>query len=205
MPTTAILDTFDRANSTTTAGANWTALESGANKDRGISSNQLYDPDAVYSWIYWNVAQYGPNCEVYATVSTWPSAAEPVILYLRLKEMTQDAYAFDGYGLWAATAQNELRIYRVDNSTPTLIGAAVSVTLAAGDQLWFKAEGATLTGYQNGVERISRTDATYTNAGYLGIYAGADSTWRLDNFGGGTLLSPPPRPQMRLPMAIVAR
>lgn len=210
-PTTAVLDTFDRANSTTTIGSSWTPLESGATKDRGISSNQAYDPDGVYSWIYWNAAQYGPDCEAYVTIVIWSTQDDTHTVMLRLKDMTQDAYTFDGYQLKAYIfGADTLALVRIDNSVSTQLGATISTTLAAGHKVGLSAVGATLTAYQDSgsgfVSMGTRTDATYANAGYLGFYTPGDTAWRQDDFGGGTLVSPPP-PLFapRMPPALLAR
>lgn len=210
-PTTAILDGFTRANSTTTIGSNWTPLESGATKDRGINSNQAYDPDAVYSWIYWNVAQYGPNCEGYLTVATWSTQDDTHTVMIRLKDMTQDAYTFDGYQLKAYIfGADTLALTRIDNSVSTQLGSSISTTLAAGHKVGISAVGSTLTAYQDSgsgwVEMGSRTDATYAAAGYLGFYTPGDTTWRHDDFGGGTIVAPSPALfAPRMPPALLAR
>ena len=200
-PTTGILDSFDRANSATTIGSAWSALESGATKDRGISSNQAYDPDAVYSWIYWNAGTFGPDCECYMTVSAWIASADAFTLMLRLVSVTVDAYTFDGYDLKAYEFGTDyLQLERLDNSVSTLLGASVSATLAAGHKIGVQVVGSTLTAFQDSgsgwVEMFSRTDATYAAAGYVGFYSGAGTAWRVNDFGGGTVVATPLAPRM---------
>lgn len=206
-PTTGILDTFDRANSTTTIGSNWTPFESGATKDRGIISNQAYNPDSgAWSWLYYNVAQYGPDCECYCTVAVWTTSADVYTLMIRLKDVTQDAYVYDGYRLNAGISGTDaLKIYRIDDSVGTQLGATVNIPMADGDKIGIRAQGDVLTGWleqgSGWTMQLERTDSTYAAAGYLGFYASSDTAWRLDNFSGGTIpksWAPPPRPPMHL-------
>src|SRR5438105_1826690 len=78
-PATPILDTFNRADSTTTLGSNWSLLKNflGAFSDEGILSNQAYNPHAqfaAYIAMYWNPSTFGPDSEVYLTFTTKPTA-----------------------------------------------------------------------------------------------------------------------------------
>lgn len=209
-PVTGILDDFNRANSTTTIGSNWTALESGATKDRGISSNQAYNPDGVpnYSWLYYNVAQFGPDSECYCTIATWTTNADNHTLMVRLKDVTQDAYTFDAYMLQAGISGTDaIKIYRIDNNVNTQLGATVNPMMANGDKIGIRVVGSTITGWleqgSGWTEQLSRTDSTYAAAGYFGFYTSDDSTWRVDDFGGGTITAPPLF--LRPPMHLLAR
>lgn len=82
---TAILDTFDRADSATTLGSNWSLLTDfgigGTNL--GISGNAAYKGSGTaYVVMYWNPTTFGPDCEVYKTIPTL-SASDNLTLYAR--------------------------------------------------------------------------------------------------------------------------
>ena len=59
---------------------------------------------------------------------------------------------------------------------------------SAGDKVWIKIVGSLISVYLDhgaGYELVvTRTDATYTGTGYIGIYA-ASAEGALDDFGGG--------------------
>lgn len=188
--TTPILDTFARADATT-LGANWSLLTNFnfGGSDLGISSNQAYNPNAgTYISMYWNPATFGPDCECYLTLTT--VSADNVSLYVRTQQPGFNTV--DGYILTADRTANEFSIRRVDNGTETVLGTPVGQAVANGNKILFEAIGSTLTGYidtgSGWVSVISRTDATYSAAGGVAFYGGGnDTTWRYDDFGGGTL------------------
>ena len=71
-------------------------------------------------------------------------------------------------------------------------------TWASGDKLGIEIIGSTIRmmQYTGGawIELASRTDlATYTAAGYIGFDVGTNSV-RMIDFGGGTVVVPPPAP-----------
>lgn len=189
---TAILDNFTRANAST-LGANWSLLTNFnfGGSDLGVISNQAYNPTGgTYISMYWSAATFGPDCECYLTLSTVSS--DNISLYLRTQQPGYNT--FDGYILTVDRTAGEFSIRRVDNGTETLLGAAVSQAVASGNKILFEAIGSTLTGYidtgSGWVSVLSRTDATYAGAGGVGFYGGGNATsWRYDDFGGGTVSS----------------
>lgn len=183
---TSILDDFNRANAAT-LGANWGLLTNFGigGSDLAIVSNQAASNGSIYISMYWSAATFGPDCEVYLTLST---VSANVALYARTKD--PGTSTFDGYMLNVDRGAGEFSIRRVDNGAETVLGAAVSQAVANGDKILLECIGTTLTGYVDTgggwVEVLSRTDATYGAAGGLGFYGDADTTWRYDDFGGGT-------------------
>jgi len=199
-PHTSVLDDFDRANSSTTIGGDWTMfMRSAGSYDMGISSNQAYNPDAEYNGLIYDAAQYGPDCEVYVTVATLPDLDSVGLkLYARLKDVTVDAWNYDGYRILfypyaSGGTKISLNICRVDDSVETQLGASVQGFAGAnGDKFGMRLRGSTIDGWfqSSGGSwelKLTRTDATYGAAGYLGFYSGSESTWRMDDFGGGSL------------------
>lgn len=191
--TTPVLDTFDRADSTTTLGGNWSLLTdfSIGGTNLGISSNQAYKGGGVgYVVMYWNAAQYGPDCEDYLTLTTL-STDNPA-LYARAKDAgaaTYDSYVLN---IDLAATPDTWAIARIDNSVATQLGATINQAVANGEKILLECIGSTLKGFHNTgggwVEKLSRSDSTYPDAGYLAFYGGGNAnTWRYNDFGGGAL------------------
>lgn len=195
-PFTSVLDDFDRADSAVTIGGNWT-LFGRAVWDMGIISRQAYNPDSEWNFLYYDAAQYGPDCEVYITLATLQPQAVTFILYARFKDMAVGAFAYDGYAFKAyrfndgGTDTMRLTIARVDNAAETQLGATVDITdHGNGDKLGGSATGPALElWYDDGAgweSRMVRSDSTYAAAGWLGFGEGDENTCRWDDFGGGT-------------------
>lgn len=198
-PTTGVLDAFNRADSTTTIGGNWSIFGRSGTYDMGISSNQAYNPDAQWNRLYYNAAQYGPDCEAYLTLATLHPQNATFSLFIRLKDATPDTATFDGYRLMvyrydnAGTDTMQFRLARIDNSAVTQISSPFGLTNpAAGLKVGMSAVGTTIKAYYDSgsgwTEVLSATDATYGAAGYLGFYWDSESTSRMDDFGGGTFV-----------------
>ena len=189
-PVTGVLDDFNRADAIT-LGANWSNI-SGAAQDGGISSNQAYNPDASNEALYWNVAQYGADCEAYLSIPVL-SASNGVSVRARLKDV--GGSGSDGYELYVTFGGN-WEIYEITNGTGTKLGSTVAGGISATDQIGISLVGSTIKGYRNGSEILSRTDGTWGASGYIGIYLPNSSIVRLENFGGGTIVAaakaPPP-------------
>jgi len=198
-PTTGILDTFDRANATT-LGANWSLLHDWNSwvVDWGITGNLCYNPDTGgYCEQYYNVSTFGPDSEVYVTLSTITpqGTADGTGLDLRAQ---QPGANYDGYTLYCnhQPNPNTWRIDTVTNAVSTTLGAAVDRAMANGYKMGFEIIGSVLTGYIDtggGWSTVlTRTDTgnLYPNAGYLGGYGtGLEITWRWNDFGGGTVVA----------------
>lgn len=188
-PLTGILDDFDRADAGD-LGANWTANPwNGAEVEPQIISNRAASAGAgvVNSHAWWNVAQYGPDCEVYITLSVTGSQEHGVFFRIQ-NPVTASA---DGYRAFHFT-DNNYYLYRVDDTVNTQLGASVTQSADADDQVGVAMIGSTYRLYFSNegagfVEIATRTDATYLLAGYLGFETGANTSNRQDNFGGGSL------------------
>lgn len=193
-PRTAVLDDFNRADGD--LGANWQEFMRSGN-DFVIASNQAKPDGDEYNGELYNVAQYGPACEVYATLATLQSAGGIVVLYARLKDVVADDWNFDGYALqaywfeWEGTDYFRFYVLRIDDSVATTLGATVTYTdHANGDKAGLRCVGAALEAWRDdggGWALIAqRSDSTYGAAGYVGLYMDKDAS-RVDDFGGGTI------------------
>lgn len=194
-PTTAVLDDFNRADSTTTIGTSWSVLADyfSGDADHGIISNQLYNPQTDdYVAMYWNAGTFGPDSECYMTVTTVPSVDESLSVGVRNKDVGVGTY--DGYWVFINTSTGLISVVRVDDDVATTLGSTVAITLSAGEKFGIEAIGSTLKAYHftggSWTEKASRTDSTYGAAGLLAFYIpGAVVTGRFDDFGGGTVVA----------------
>ena len=185
-PTTGILDNFNRGDEGPPPSSNWTDILNGlkvvGNEVKGNSTNQ-------YNWSCWNVGTFGPDCEAYITMSdNMTNGGRGTCL----RCTTLDSGTIDGYlSGWYAANDEELRIYRIDNGGFTQLGASVSWISDVGDKIGGEAIGGTIKCYVDDggagwAEKLSRDDATYGDAGYVGyrIFKHLEAS---DDFGGGTI------------------
>lgn len=184
-PTTAILDTFDRANGD--PGANWTSPVWIDTQEFTIDANRSSFPVGDNGG-YWNGATFGPDVEVYEDFPVWTGISQ---LWLFLRVVSPGGSA-DGYVVYFNTiGTNALRYYRLDGGALTQLGASENLTTASGDSFGGSMIGSTLSGYQKtggwSGALSTRTDATYSASGYIGHYCDNPLIFG-DNFGGGTIV-----------------
>lgn len=197
--TTSVLDAFDRANSGS-LGSAWSDLF-GLGTRWGIASN-LAAPQSVQAADYWNAATY-TDAEAFATITTKPAnSTGSFSLFLRAANVgstsTLDGYAITIYPL---TGTDLIRVLRLDNGAPTTLGADISQEITAGDVLGAQIIGSTIYVYLNGTEIASRTDSTYSAAGYIGMVS-AETTTRINDFGGGAYIPPSVRTHRQTLMGV---
>lgn len=188
-PTTGILDNFNRADAAD-LGANWSLIRW---SHLSIESNQSSSPEFLVAEDYWNVESFGPDSEVYATV-TWGSSDDALVgFYLRM----MDPPSLDGYHILCGGSSYGIYYFsRFDNGVETILGAYENQNFASGDSVGASMVGDTLTSYHKPAAGswsalATRTDATYSGAGYLGLYQAAVDGDYVDDFGGGTIVVPP--------------
>lgn len=188
-PTNSVLDNFDRSNTGPPPSASWSTIVAG----HKILSDLLRS-NASWSQCAsgWNVATFGPDCEVFMTITTQPSSGGGYDVLARLTTLTSSTY--DGYAFETMNAATDLlNYYRIDNGVFTQLGASINQAFASGDSIGLEVVGSTLTGYyKSGAgawsAQATRTDTTYASAGYIGLWGMDDGTnGRMDNFGGGSL------------------
>ena len=190
-PTTGILDNFDRANESplNNSGAWGGNIRSASNRRMRVVSNRCAnsntggnDSDQSYS------TQFAAgNHEVYTTyITSSTDVNRGLMLFVKISSAFPPAAS--GYWLeWEG--DGELRIYRLDASTSTQLGATESLTAPTNnDVVGLEAlndTNGTLNVYLNGTVVATRTDTTYKGqAGYIGIGQAHDPA-RMDDFGGG--------------------
>lgn len=185
-PVTSVLDNFDRANGA--VGASWSKIWSGDN-DLYVASNQVANNGTVNAWSNggWNAATVGPDCECYLTIATVPTNV--FNLYIRM-DVLNTAGGPDGYRL-SYNGDGTFYIDRMDSGTATHLGTVISRSLSNGDAVGIEMVGSTFTFYYKAsggswTSVTTRTDATHSAAGYIGLEV-QSTTIRGDNFGGGTI------------------
>lgn len=181
-------DDFTRADENPLSnGGSWTTKVLSTDADLKVVGNQCAATSLARCGAYWNAAQFN-DCEAYLTLATMPTA-DGCGVWLRVQNPGSGSSS--GYMGWYHPPTTTLRIWRLDAGVLAALSSTVTISLAAGDMLWFRAAGGTLVlaSGQAGVwtDRITQADPTY-KAGYIGIFGGADTAFRLDDFGGGNPL-----------------
>lgn len=191
-PTTGILDSFTRADSST-LGANWTTpLIPGLTSPHIISNAETNDQGGGYSDAYWNVSTFGSDSEVFCVVPVVPSIGNE--FWLALRAVDPGLSTWDGYLLDVLAPDFAWKMRRYDNNVSTQLGATFTSALANNDAAGLEAIGSTLTTYYKAsggswAALFSRTDATYSAAGNIAMGQGTSNATRLDDFGGGTVVA----------------
>jgi len=192
-PVTSVLDTFTGTNGADLPvySANWSAQTGAVNLE--IQGNAATSSSAALGANYWNVSNFGPNCEVYATISTKQADGDGLDLVARAQQESSLS-TLDGYGLelQVVAGTDTVAIIRIDNGTGTVLGSAVGQEIGAGDALGLEIIGNTLMLYRKpsggswATLGSLQTDSTYPNAGKLELLL-VNTVVRVDDFGGGTI------------------
>lgn len=197
-PTTGILDNFDRANEDPMT-TNWTAPLFPGELSPALISNAMHGYNGTPSTqadAWYDVSNFGPDCEVYATMVAAVPVTDHMELWLRTaSEGTSNTTGyFLRYSPSAGT--DSITIQRADIGSDGALGATISQDVSAGDSLGLSAVGSTITAWYKPAAGSwtslgARTDSTYTAAGKLAvrfIEGGDPSTGIWDDFGGGTVV-----------------
>ena len=203
-PSNSVLDNFNRAGTNNPPSANWAidGTHSCGLKLAGDSATVAGNTAATFCGDYWNPTQFGRQTEVFAKVTTLPSATqEAVSFYGRIQNPTSgstlSAYEveFDNN----ASGTNAIQFFRYTNNVfSTLTGSPQSLpnAMSAGDSFGMTISGSatvTITAWYKPVNGSwtsvgSVTDSSanrVTTAGFIGIEMFGTAS-RVDDYGGGT-------------------
>jgi hypothetical protein len=194
-PTTSVLDDFNRSNEGPPPSANWTDLLNGMEV---VSNACKGDNGGDANVSLWDAATYGADCEAYLTITTRGSNLQ--LLYLFARCTTLNIATFDGYDVEYTVVDgvnnDTVIINRIDNGVTTQLGATITLEFANGDKLGIEAIGSTIKAYRcpsggswGDISSGGRSDSSYGSAGYVGLGC-YSNTYVLDDFGGGTVVSP---------------
>ena len=185
------LDDFNRPDENPLSDlARWSnGILSGGENGLKVVSNTLACARTTTCTGWRNDAQYGPDVEVWATLTTLPGTSNSLRLNARVQQPGSSAN--DGYELRTIqqTGTDQVLLERIDNGTlKTLL--TLNQELAVGDTLLLRVRGSTLEAWLYDGASWSRlgslTDTTYPAAGYVGVGLRGTSA-RLDDFGARTL------------------
>jgi hypothetical protein len=194
-PTSSVIDTFNRANEDPLSdGGKWSIGpdDFGGTNNLRVASNECFQGSATSSNGYRNDQDYGPDCEVYCTITVIPTTA--VVLYARCVNIGSGTT--DGYAIYfdCNASPDVVLICRMDNDGLTVLGASITMgtSLVVGDKVGMEIVGSTIAAYayQSGAwtQLGTRTDSTYSAAGKIGVrISDSGSNARIDDFGGGTV------------------
>lgn len=197
-PTTGLLDSFAGADETPIA-TNWSGpIFSGIGELRRLS-NALAPNATVFGGSYYDIASFGPDSEVYATIAVLDGGGVFTgFLYCRAQSV--GTTSLDGYiaYFYDSTGAGELRMAREDNGSDTDLATYTPPDpIAVGDKYGLRCLGTTIELWYAPVSTgswsmvASAVDATYNLSGRLGVALdSAAPATRLDDFGGGTYVAP---------------
>ena len=191
-PTTSVLTSFTGADeSPLSEGGAWAGpVESGIAQMRRVSNTVKA---AAASGGSYRTGLSSADLEAYLDVITLPTAGNGAIVRLRIQNPgnTTTATCY----IWVYIVGTGFQWYKMTaGHTYTQIGATFTPhTLAAGEQLGASVIGTTISGYYGvgGAWTLvdSRTDASISGAGTIGLGADESVTTVLDNFGGGAIVA----------------
>lgn len=188
-PSTPILDSFTRSNSTGISNASWTNILGSMN----ISSNAALPVlgSNGYDAYYWAPTVFGGDQEVFVTISTKGSNGDDVGLFARWNPTTDS-----GYKLEPDVAGGTISLYKHTSGASAIVGAAITQAFSSGDSIGMSLLSGTCTIYYKAsagswASKGTRDCSTFTSAGNIALssYTGAGATpdIKFTNFGGGTI------------------
>lgn len=197
-PTTGVLDAFTGTDGTSPPNGNWTnswhGLGSTGLEIQGNAADPAHATNICNA--YRNTQNYGPDCEAYATISSYSGNGDRFGVSGRIVQegaSTVDLYEVELLTVTGAS-NDTLFIVRYDNNAGTQLGATITQEMAAAEKLGIECLGDQISGYRfsGGSWALlgTRTDATYTAAGKIGLKLRAgNGTMRADDYGGGTIVA----------------
>lgn len=193
-PATPVLDPFTRANEDPIT-VNWTTpLYSGDGTMRLNSNAISASVDSLFSDAYYDLRQFGPDCEIYATITVAPTTGHLMNLHARLKDVGTSGV--DGYEFYIDSGGMALQ--RIVNNVETVL-ATNSTVVANGEKIGIRCIGSTIEGwhYTGGswILRMTAIDSTHGGAGYAGVQVSHQQVV-IDDFGGGNAPSSGDDPPM---------
>ncbi len=186
-PITSNIDSFNRAN-----GAPGIVWVGDTTSTFSISSNQLAVSNASVSSLYWKDA-FGADQEAFATLSTIQASSG----YISLGLKAQDTSQCNNLQVRYLPSSSKVQVYACSSGTATQQGSDIAVTFAAGDKFGARAKSnGTVEVYKNstlvGSVTVAGSWPYLALGGKIGLGASNASGSVFDDFGGGTIPTPPP-------------
>lgn len=184
-------------------GGKWSKLDTSAGGVLRSVSGAVTSNTSTTGESYWNVQQFGPNVECWATIAVMPTDNNNMDVSARIQQAGGSA-TYDGYRVRVLqlTGTDILQLTRVTNGVITNIGSGLSRDFAVGEKFGLRCIGVTIEGwYDDGTGwklGTSVVDTTYQNAGNVAIHV-RGTTGRADDFyAGSQVLRPEPSPQVNV-------
>jgi len=188
-----VIDNFNRTENPVSDGGKWTCpLNTGNGSLETVVGAYLQSTGGDCDG-YRNDQDYGPDCEIYATLQTVDvTNGHEWALFARIAATG----SIDGYKLSITTSTGpiftwELRV--VTDSSDAALGASFTQPLSNADAVGLQIIGDTLYAWHkpaagSWTNLTSRVDGsnTYPSAGKFGVYIGG-ADWQLDSLNGGTI------------------
>jgi hypothetical protein len=154
-----------------------------------ISGNAAVNSStSLFAWNYWNVSNFGPNCEGYVTVASY-GANDTLRIGARV---TGGTNAHSGYYA-AVSSTGAWSIIRIDNGASVTLASGVTRPISTGNKIGIRIVGSVVTalhyttaaGWVQVLSYNTTSDPVrYTAPGRLALEF---KTSTLDDLGGGTL------------------
>lgn len=191
-----VSDNFTRADAAN-LGANWSRDVFTSSQDFSIVSNRASTQTSSNTHAdYWSAAYSGGN-DQYAEVTIQTNPAQndggPVV---RLQTGAQSYYTFDinNNDAVALGSSQHAEVFSVSATVFTLVGSTATLVINAGDVLRVEAQGTTIRGLVNGVQKASGTDSAWASgkvgmAWWEGAAASTStiSLWAAGDFSSGAV------------------
>lgn len=197
-PNNSVLETFTGSDGTNPINSSWSDAEIRTNSAGcNIRSNAAAPNNTNYNGCYWNVQQFGPDSEAYATIANVGSTQNfQVFARIQSPSSNTSTNTTDAYGVETEDATDTINIIRIDNTIATVLTSIPSGgQITVGDKIGITAIGDQICAWWNDdgggwVNMGCATDSTYSSAGYIGIgINGSATVGGLDDFGGGDIAS----------------
>lgn len=181
------IDNFNRANEGPPPSSSWTNFSGGL---KVVSNACVGNATGSNQISYWNVENFGPDCEAFVTISSLPATdGDQVIVFGRIDTVGANGYDV-AYNRAAGT--DTLVIARVDAGVGTALNT-LSQEVSAGDSIGIQIIGSTIYAWYKASAgswelKGSSTDSTYSATGKLALGTNYASTSpNMDDFGGGAI------------------
>lgn len=194
-------DDFNRANEGPPPSSSWTTgINGSAASGLRVVSNQLKKQSTgafTVGSAYWNVADFGPDCELAVKFVGTAETNDFVSVCGRLVNIGSGTT--DGYEVEAkrTASSHEWRLGRWDDDVLTTLGATFTQALASGDLIGLRMVGSSIEAWHkpaagSWTQLATRTDSTYTAAGKAGLKLGdvSDQNVTADDFYAQSGISP---------------
>lgn len=187
-----LLSDFNGANQDPISEAgHWAKIDTNNSTDLIRTGNAAGSNSSVTGESYWTVQTFGPNVEVWTSISVMPGSGNNIDVSARIQS-PGGSLTYDGYRcrMLDQAGTDQLQLVRVDNAVPTNLGTALDRNFSAGEMIGLRCVGNSIEGWyfdgSNWILGTSATDTTYAAAGNVAIHV-RGTTGRANDIYAGTI------------------